>query len=149
MTQDSDEGKRAMTLRDSRSKGIETPTARSESDTGEDGPADEPHAPYPQPMHGDGPPNAPDVPPARADPEPQPDGGSMSRRHALGVIALAPIAAGLGWSTQGVERAARFLHDLPASGAADVAYVPKFFSAREWRTVRLLADYVIPRDERS
>ena len=149
MTPDSDESKRAMTLRDSRSNGIETPTARSESDTGEDGPADEPHAPYREPMHGDGPPNAPDVPPARADPEPQPDGGSMSRRHALGVIALAPIAASLGWSTQGVERAARFIHELPASGAADVAYIPKFYSAREWRTVRLLADYVIPRDDRS
>lgn len=73
----------------------------------------------------------------------------MSRRHAFGVIALAPIAAGLGWSTQGVERAARFIHELPASGAADVAYIPKFYSAREWRTVRLLADYVIPRDDRS
>ena len=73
----------------------------------------------------------------------------MSRRHAFGVIALAPIAAGLGWSTHGVERAARFIHELPASGAADVAYIPKFYSAREWRTVRLLADYVIPRDDRS
>ena len=73
----------------------------------------------------------------------------MSRRHAFGVIALAPIAAGLGWSAQGVERAARFINELPASGAADVAYVPKFFSAREWRTVLLLADYVIPRDDHS
>lgn len=73
----------------------------------------------------------------------------MSRRHALGVMALAPLAAGLGWSTPGLERAARFVQELPATGADAAAYVPRFFSAREWRTVRLLADYVIPRDGRS
>ena len=131
---------------------LHAPSARSESDTGEDGPADEPHAPHSpdrQPLYGDRAPNAPDASPARADPEPAPEPGSMSRRHAFGVIALAPIAAGLGWSTQGVERAARFIHELPEIGAADVAYVPKFFSAREWRTVRLLADLVIPRDDHS
>lgn len=139
-----------MTGRDSRSDdALHTPSARSESDTGEDSPADEPHAPDRQPLYGDRAPNAPDASPGRGDPEPPPEPGSMSRRHAFGVIALAPIAAGLGWSTQGVERAARFIHELPASGAADVAYIPKFYSAREWRTVRLLADYVIPRDDRS
>ena len=142
-----------MTGRDSRSDdALHTPSARSESDTGEDSPADEPHAPHTtdrQPLYGDRAPNAPDASPGRGDPEPPPEPGSMSRRHAFGVIALAPIAAGLGWSTQGVERAARFIHELPASGAADVAYIPKFYSAREWRTVRLLADYVIPRDDRS
>ncbi|HVD06086.1 MAG TPA: gluconate 2-dehydrogenase subunit 3 family protein [Gemmatimonadaceae bacterium] len=139
-----------MTGRDSRSDdALHTPSARSESDTGEDSPADEPHAPDRQPLYGDRAPNAPDASPGRGDPEPAPEPGSMSRRHAFGVIALAPIAAGLGWSTHGVERAARFIHELPASGAADVAYIPKFYSAREWRTVRLLADYVIPRDDRS
>ena len=139
-----------MTRRESRSDdALHTPSARSESDTGEDSPADEPHAPDRQPLYGDRAPNAPDASPGRGDPEPPPEPGSMSRRHAFGVIALAPIAAGLGWSTHGVERAARFIHELPASGAADVAYIPKFYSAREWRTVRLLADYVIPRDDRS
>lgn len=28
-------------------------------------------------------------------------------------------------------------------------YAPKFFTAHEWRTVRVLVDYIIPRDERS
>ena len=69
------------------------------------------------------------------------------RRDALRVIGLAPVFAALGWDTTGVERAARFVTGLPAT--ADAAYVPKFFTAREWRTVRLLADYVIPRDEQS
>jgi hypothetical protein len=122
-----------------------------ESDDREEGPADEPHAPYGPaglPMYADRVPNAPEAVPAQREPDPASD-ASMSRRHALGVMALAPLAAGLGWSTHGVERAARFIHELPQSGVADVAYVPKFFTAREWRTVRLLADYVIPKDERS
>jgi len=68
------------------------------------------------------------------------------RRDALRVIGLAPIFAALGWDTAGVERATRFVASLPA---AEAAYVPKFFTTREWRTVRLLADYVIPRDDRS
>ena len=70
------------------------------------------------------------------------------RRDALRVMGLAPIFAALGWDTKGVERAARFVQALPPA-TDDAAYVPKFFTAREWRTVRLLADYVIPRDERS
>jgi gluconate 2-dehydrogenase gamma chain len=69
------------------------------------------------------------------------------RRDAIRVMGLAPIFAALGWETTGVERATRFVAALPAGD--DAAYVPKFFTAREWRTVRLLADYVIPRDDRS
>jgi gluconate 2-dehydrogenase gamma chain len=71
-----------------------------------------------------------------------------ARRDALRLIGMAPLLASLGWDTVGVERAARFVRDLPAA-ADDAAYAPKFFTAREWRTVRLLADYVIPRDDRS
>jgi hypothetical protein len=71
-----------------------------------------------------------------------------ARRDALRVIGLAPVFAALGWNTSGVERATRFVRELsPAIDDAD--YTPKFFTAREWRTVRLLADYVIPRDEHS
>jgi hypothetical protein len=70
------------------------------------------------------------------------------RRDALRVMGLAPIFAALGWDSGGVERAARFIETLPPA-AVDEAYVTKFFTAREWRTVRMLADYVIPRDDRS
>lgn len=35
------------------------------------------------------------------------------------------------------------------AAAKGQAYAPRFFNAHEWKTVRLLADYVIPRDERS
>lgn len=69
------------------------------------------------------------------------------RRAALRVMGLAPVFAALGWDSGGVERAARFIETLPAT--VDEAYVPKFFTGREWRTVRMLADYVIPRDDRS
>ena len=70
------------------------------------------------------------------------------RRDALRLIGMAPVFAALGWDMAGVERATRFIRDLPPA-LDDAAYVPKFFTAREWRTVRLLADYVIPRDDRS
>ena len=69
------------------------------------------------------------------------------RRDAIRVMGLAPIFAALGWNTTGVERATRYIAALPAT--VDDAYATKFFTAREWRTVRMLADYVIPRDEKS
>ena len=69
------------------------------------------------------------------------------RRDALRLMGMAPVFAALGWNVTAAERAARFVQTLPA--AVDAAYVTKFFTAREWRTVRLLADYVIPRDDHS
>ena len=71
-----------------------------------------------------------------------------ARRDALRIIGMAPVFAALGWNPEGVERAARFVGELPAAPLDDT-YAPKFFVAREWRTVRLLADYVIPRDAHS
>ena len=88
--------------------------------------------------------------PASPAPEPResPDApASLGRRDALRVMGLAPVFATLGWNVNGVEKAARFVEELPS--LADAAYVPKFFTAREWRTVRMLADYLIPRDDRS
>jgi hypothetical protein len=70
------------------------------------------------------------------------------RRDALRVIGLAPIFAALGWDASGVERAVRYVHDLPAA-LDETAPALKFFTAREWRSVRMLADYIIPRDDTS
>ena len=36
-----------------------------------------------------------------------------------------------------------------AAAAKGVPFTPKFFTAHEWQTVRLLVDIIIPRDERS
>lgn len=79
----------------------------------------------------------------------------MSRRAAvsLSVLGVASVAGALTWSGVDMDRAARFVRALPggASAGADAAAgaAPAFFTAHEWETVRLLVDYVIPRDDRS
>lgn len=78
--------------------------------------------------------------------------GTMGRREALGVMSVVPLVAALDWGggsalTERVARAAQAaLSESERSGAA---YAPKFFTAHEWKTVRVLVDMVIPRDERS
>ena len=71
----------------------------------------------------------------------------VSRRDVLKVLAIAPFAASLGATPAQLERAARAVQAV-ATPDTRLA-TPQFFTAHEWRTVRLLADYVIPRDERS
>jgi hypothetical protein len=60
------------------------------------------------------------------------------------------VAAGLTWTSaeaeQAQQQATKARRDARAAGTS---YQPKFFTAQEWQTVRLLADIVIPRDERS
>jgi hypothetical protein len=70
----------------------------------------------------------------------------MNRRHAAQIIAAVPLAAGFDVTALDVERAARALADLRRRGQQ---YQPKFFTPHEWETVRLLADLIIPADERS
>jgi gluconate 2-dehydrogenase gamma chain len=68
------------------------------------------------------------------------------RRSVLKLLGAAPLAGGFLLSEAGAQTAhERMARQKPAAGA----YVPKFFSAHEWATVRMLADMVIPRDERS
>ena len=71
----------------------------------------------------------------------------VSRRDALKLAAVAPLA-GVAKSPE-MERVERFMASITAPENQQQAYVPKFFTAREWRTVRVLADYVIPRDDKS
>lgn len=59
----------------------------------------------------------------------------ISRREVVAWLATLPLVP----ATLAAERALR----------AGVPYVPKFFNAHEWRTVRVLVDYIVPRDERS
>ncbi|MDQ3242279.1 MAG: gluconate 2-dehydrogenase subunit 3 family protein [Gemmatimonadota bacterium] len=75
--------------------------------------------------------------------------GSMDRRGAMKALALLPFALSWDLSAPQLERAeAAFLtHDPDLTTAAP--YAPKFFTQSEWRTVRMLVDYIIPRDERS
>lgn len=78
----------------------------------------------------------------------------ISRRNALKIIGATPVAAGLG----GLAPAAAQHHgahggpagqDAVPAGKPAGAYSPKFFDAHEWATVVLLADIIIPKDERS
>src|SRR3954465_9761954 len=71
----------------------------------------------------------------------------ISRREA--VQALAALPAAVFWSTAELERARKFVDNALSASAQGKAFAPKFFTAAEWKAVRVLSDMVIPRDERS
>jgi len=70
----------------------------------------------------------------------------VTRRDALKAFAAVGMASMLDVSAPAMERTLRGMEDLDQQGTP---YAPKFFTRHEWRTVRMLADYVIPRDDRS
>ncbi len=69
----------------------------------------------------------------------------LNRREALQVLGGIPLVAA-GLSPAGVRRAAESVRAARAAGAT---FAPAFFTPHELATVSLLADLVIPRDERS
>ena len=69
----------------------------------------------------------------------------VTRRDALKAFAVVSMANMLDVGAPQVERTLRGMQKLDQGQP----YAPKFFDKHEWRTVRVLADYVIPRDERS
>ncbi len=75
----------------------------------------------------------------------------ITRRNALKIIGATPVAAGIGLTDATATPEAHQQHGAAAAraGAKKAPYKPKFFSAHEWATVALLADIVIPRDEKS
>lgn len=68
----------------------------------------------------------------------------MKRREAVGAMAVAAMTAAFKWTPAEAEQAATLARE-----ALKASYAPTFFTPREWETVRLLADLIIPRDERS
>lgn len=64
----------------------------------------------------------------------------------LGTVPVAGLAVSPPEALHAYEQAKK---SASAAGKKGAAFTPKFFSAHEWATVRLLADLVIPRDERS
>jgi Domain of Unknown Function (DUF1080)/Gluconate 2-dehydrogenase subunit 3 len=72
-----------------------------------------------------------------------------SRRTALRLIGSAPLALGFGLGPASAARAGEQAAKAVAAGRKGPAYKPKFFTAHEWETVRVLVDLIIPRDERS
>ena len=71
----------------------------------------------------------------------------MNRREAVQTIAAIPAA--IFFSTAELEKARKFVDGALTAIAQGKAYAPKFFTPAEWKTVRVLSDMVIPRDERS
>ena len=69
---------------------------------------------------------------------------SMDRREAIKALALIPFAFRFDVTSSQLERAADVFNAPVAA-----PYVPKFFTPHEWKTASMLADYIIPRDERS
>lgn len=73
----------------------------------------------------------------------------LARRDAVRLLAVAPLAA-FAVTLEDVERAATSARDaLSALLQRGAQFTPSFFTPEEWVLVRRLADYVIPRDERS
>jgi hypothetical protein len=73
----------------------------------------------------------------------------MSRRDAVQLLAALPFAAIMSWPTAEQERVRNFVDAALKSTSEGTAYAPKFFTAAEFRTAGILADMIIPRDERS
>jgi Gluconate 2-dehydrogenase subunit 3 len=76
----------------------------------------------------------------------------ITRRNALKIIGATPVAAGLGIGGGSAEQAPTHEHaapQKPAPAARKGPYKPKFFTAHEWATVAVLADIIIPKDDRS
>lgn len=74
----------------------------------------------------------------------------IHRRSLLQLIAAAPLAAGFSWTN--VEAAQAHQHAQAAHHAAAATktpFKPKFFTAHELATASLLADTIIPKDDRS
>jgi gluconate 2-dehydrogenase gamma chain len=70
----------------------------------------------------------------------------IARRDALKALALLPFAAAWDFSAPQLARAAEvFTSDEVAPDAPP--YSPKFFTPKEWKTVKMLADYIIPDDD--
>lgn len=72
----------------------------------------------------------------------------ISRRDAVQLLAGIPLLAA-GLSPRTIARAVESARAAQSAMAAGNSFVPAFFTAHEYQTVRLLADYVIPKDTRS
>lgn len=68
---------------------------------------------------------------------------TISRRRMLQVLGAVPVAAALSPATA-LEQASS--QATPQAAAAAQA-APRFFTTHEWKTVRVLVDYIIPRDD--
>jgi len=71
----------------------------------------------------------------------------MNRRTVLQLLGSAPVAAGFVWTEAEAFEAQR--RTQQARKPAAPAFKPKFFTAAEYAAVALLAETILPKDERS
>jgi hypothetical protein len=77
---------------------------------------------------------------------------SIDRRGALkamAAVAALPLLGTADAADEHVLRAREAAESAVLAEMQGVPYAPKFFTRHEYQTVRVLADYIIPRDERS
>jgi len=70
---------------------------------------------------------------------------TLDRREAVKALALLPFAFSWDLSKSQLERATTAFQQISDPST----HTPTFFTPDEWKTVRMLVDYIIPRDERS
>lgn len=73
----------------------------------------------------------------------------MERRELLKLLTSAPLTASLAWSAEEATAASASADAALQGQAGGTPYAPRFFTAHEWETVRVLVDLIIPRDDRS
>lgn len=73
----------------------------------------------------------------------------MTRREALELAAVAALTTAFRWTPADARHAADLAGAARAAAPVGQAVAPKFFTAHELDTVRVLVDIVIPRDDRS
>ena len=74
----------------------------------------------------------------------------ISRRDMVAYLSAFPFLLSVEGGPAVLDRAMRRARSALADAAeTGQAFTPSFFSAHEWRTVRLLADLILPGDERS
>lgn len=75
---------------------------------------------------------------------------ALNRRQALQVLGVVPAAAGLAWTEAEAQQAHQHAQVARSQAAAtNTAYEPKFLTAHELATITVLANMIIPKDERS
>jgi hypothetical protein len=72
----------------------------------------------------------------------------INRRQLLRLLGSAPLAAGFTWTDAEAAQAQKSAQAARAA-APTAGVAPKFFTAREYAIVGLLANLIIPKDERS
>jgi gluconate 2-dehydrogenase gamma chain len=78
-----------------------------------------------------------------------PKSPSTSRRDVLKTAAAAAAVAALPITPAEAENAALYVEAALQGAAQGAVYKPKWFQPDEWRTINVMVDLIIPRDEKS